>query len=90
MPNVLASLRMLKRIYGYPDAALAPILGVSRAAVSARLNGQTDLKARELVALAHWFKVPIDLLERGPNDVMGYVVAHDPGLGHPDDRARGA
>lgn len=47
---------------GVSQSALAEYLGLSQAAVSARLRGVTPVDVNELDAIARFFKVPISAL----------------------------
>jgi hypothetical protein len=52
---------------GLPDAALCPVLGLSRTGVMRRLQGSTDWSVTELLAVAGFLGVaPVALLPEVP------------------------
>ena len=57
--RISAAVRALAAGNGLKNAELAPILGIHRASVFAKIKGETSWKASEVAALARFFDVPV-------------------------------
>lgn len=71
--------RVIRRLalhYDVTASDLAEQLGVTRAAVSSRLNGKTVIRSEELAGLAHYFGVPILVFYLEPDEALRWVLDH--------------
>ena len=57
--RISAAVRALAAGTGLKNAELAPVLGIHRASVFAKLKGETSWKASEVATLARHFDVPV-------------------------------
>ena len=57
--RISAAVRALAAGTGLKNAELAPVLGIHRASVFAKLKGETAWKASEVASLARYFDVPV-------------------------------
>lgn len=57
--RISAAVRALAAGTGLKNAELAPVLGIHRASVFAKLKGETSWKASEVASLARYFDVPV-------------------------------
>ncbi len=63
--RISAVVRALVAGSGLKNADLAPVLGVHRASIFAKLKGETPWKASEVAKVARYFDVPIEDLFDG-------------------------
>lgn len=57
--RISAAVRALAAGNGLKNAEIAPILGIHRSSVFAKIKGETSWKASEVAALARYFGVPV-------------------------------
>jgi transcriptional regulator with XRE-family HTH domain len=74
--NVAPSLRALKRYLGATDTQLGDALGLAHQQISKRLKGGTALSYWEVAGLATLFEVPEDVLFKGPDAAIRWVLDH--------------
>lgn len=78
--SVAPSLRALKRHFGVTDQQIADALGLpeksGRQQIQARLAGSTSLSYWEMVGLAAFFDVPEEVLFRGPDVALRWILDH--------------
>jgi hypothetical protein len=63
--------QMLLAARGQRQQDLAPILGITPAAISGRVMGHTAWRVLEVEKMAAHFKVPPELFLRDPGDLIG-------------------
>lgn len=86
--GVRGVLRRLMAVYDLTNADIAPVIGVTPQAVSARLRGKTVIKSEEIPALAVRFGVPVEVFYLSPEEALRWVLDNGPPISSRTDATR--
>ena len=76
--QVPKTVRRLMNYFGMSVAELAAVMDSTRQTAYNRLNGTSSFRQEDLAGLSALFGVPIEMLMRGPDDAIRWVLDNPP------------